>query len=307
MLKINLSGRKGKKKKAEVEEEVTVEVTEEVSGEEEVAGEVTEVISEEEHITEELTDVTVKEKKKRIVSSPVLVVILLIVAVAAAAYYKKDLILSLFHKEPEVVAPVQPPPPPPEPEVTVEPDPIFVTINRVSDVMPQKLWLTSLVIKSDGTYNIKGISFTHTSINDLLGGLGTIGNVADKNIPKKSKLSETVYNFNVSGVLSDVSVSEILDVIPTDGLVALAEPVVNRSKEFDVKFNSVPRAGQTYSEKDLPFVLEGSLEGLKKVIAELCPDDGDIRVYQMVILPASTGRPYDKVKASFSLRTISSI
>ena len=294
MLKINLSDRKSKKKKDEVEEDV--------------AGEVTDEISEEEHVTEELTDVTVKEKKKSIVSSPLLIVILLIVAVALAAYYKKDLILSLFHKEPEIVESVQPPPPPPPmPEVTVEPDPIFVTLYRVSDVMPQKLWLTSVVIKSDGTYDIKGISFTHASMNDLLGGLGTIGNVADKNIPKISKSSEAVYNFRVSGALSDVSVSEILDVIPTDGLVTLAETIVNRSKEFGVKFNSIPRAGKTYNDKDLPFVLEGSYEGLKKVIAELCPEDGEIRVYQMVIVPASTGRPFDRVKASFSLRTISTI
>jgi len=293
MLKINLSDRNGEKKKAEGEENVTGEVTEELSGEE--------------HVTEKLTDTIVAGKKRSSIGSPLLIIILLIVAVALTAYYKKDVIMSLLYKEPEIVEPLPPPPPPPEPEVTVEPDPIFIALNRVSEVVPQKLWFTSVIIKNDGTYSIKGISFAHASMNDLLGGLGTIGNVADKTIPGKSKSSETVYNFTVSGTLSDVSVSEILDVIPVDDLVALAEPVVNRSKEFGVQFKSVPRAGQTYSENDYPFVLEGSYEGLKKVIAELCPDDANFRVYQMVILPASTGTPYDKVKASFSLRTTSSI
>ena len=150
MLKINLSGKKGKKKKDEVEKDVAVEKTEE--------------ISKEEHITDELTDVSVEEKKKSKVRSLVLVVILLIVAVALTVYYKKDVIMFLFHKEPEVVKQVLPPPSPPEPEVKVEPDPIFVTLNRVSDVVPQKLWLTLVVIKNDGTYDIKGISFKHSSM-----------------------------------------------------------------------------------------------------------------------------------------------
>jgi len=137
--------------------------------------------------------------------------------------------------------------------------------------------------------------------------LGGIGNVSAKDVPQKSKSSETVYNFSASGVISSMDVPDILDVIPTDNLVAMAEPVINKSKEFEVKFNRLPESGQLYSDKDLPFVLEGPYEGLKKVIAELCPADGDIRVYRIVILPATTGKLFDRVRASFSLRTISSI
>ncbi|MFC1552711.1 hypothetical protein ACFL6P_09150, partial [Candidatus Latescibacterota bacterium] len=140
-----------------------------------------------------------------------------------------------------------------------------------------------------------------------LEGLGIAGTVSERVIPAKSGSSEAVYNFSVGGTLKSVKVPEILDIIPTDGLIALVEPVVKRSKELEVNFSRTPRSGQTYGDKDLPFSLEGTYESLKNVIAELCPADGNIRIYQIEILPATAGKPYNKIKASFSLRTISSI
>lgn len=294
MLKINLSDEEGKKKEIQEKEETLVQPTGEIPAK---------------TVSEKLVGGPVEEKKKRGVPSPLLIILLLIIAIAAVVYFQRDKILSLLPKRAEKVEPVPaPPPPPPEPEIAPkEPDPTFVALNKISEIIPRRVWISSAIIKYDGTYEIKGIAFSHSAAGSLGDALGGIGNVTAKNIPKKSKLSETVYNFSVNGAINDINVPEILDMIPTDDLVALAEPVVDKSKEFEVKFNRLPKSGQSYSDKDLPFVLEGSYEGLKKVIAELCPVDGDIRVYQIVILPATTGRPFDKVKASFSLRTISSI
>jgi len=107
--------------------------------------------------------------------------------------------------------------------------------------------------------------------------------------------------------MSGISVPEILDVIPTDDLVALATPVADRSKEFGVRFSGTPRTGTSYTDKDLPFKLAGTYGGLKQVVGALCPEDSPIRVYRMVIVPEAAGHPFDTVKASFSLRTISKI
>lgn len=207
------------------------------------------------------------------------------------------------------------PPPAPPPALVVEesapvpeePDPTFVAMNSISEVLPEGMWLSSVIINYDGSYNIRGIAFSHPAMGSLLTRLGTVGTVSERVIPAKSGSSETVYNFSVGGSLNVLKVPDILDNIPTDGLIALVDPVMKRSKELGVKFSRTPKPGQAYGDKDLPFSLEGTFESLKNVISEICPVDGNIRIYQIEILPATAGKPYNKIKASFSLRTISSI
>ncbi len=277
MLKINLSDKQGKKTKETGAETVAEKIVKEPAG----------------------------QKKKSAARSP-LVLVFLIVAIAAAIYMQKDRILSLFPKK-VVVQPV-PAPLLSEPEVAQkEPDPVFATLNKIGEIMPPMVWLSSVNIKYDGTYEIRGIAFSYSAADSMGNALGGIGNVTAKNIPQKSKSLETVYNLSASGTITGLKIPEILDVMPTDNIVALAEKVVTNSKEYGVNFIRRPESGQLYGENDLPFVLEGSYDGLKKVIADLCPEGGDTRVYQIAILPAITGRLFDRVRASFSLRTISSI
>lgn len=254
---------------------------------------------------------TKNQKTKSSGSQTRSLVLLVILAIVALVYFKKDMILSLFSGKPQVVEPVMaPPPPPPQPEsepVPKEPDPTFVVLNGIGEAVPQKVWLSSLVVMYDGTYEIKGIAFSHESINTLIASLGTLGKITSQSVPKETKLSETVYNFSVNGVFSNINVPEILDMIPTDNLISMAGGVTGKSSEIGVSFTGIPKSGQTYTEKDLPFAVEGSFEGLKKVVAELCPEGGDVKIYRLVIIPASPGRAFDKIKASFSLRTKSSV
>ena len=295
MLKINLSDKEGNKKNERGKEKTVVQPTTEVS---------------KQSADEELVEESVKEKKKISPRTLYLFVVLLVAAAAALVFFQKDMILSLLPgKADKVMPPPAPAPPPPEvePVVPEEPDPIFVALNRISEVIPEKVWLSTAIINYNGSYEIKGIAFTHSAMGSLVNALGAIGNVSGKVIPPKSKSSENVYNFSVSGTINDINVPEILDIIPTDGLISLVDPVIKRGKELEVKFNNIPKSGQSYSDKDLPFALEGSYKNLKNIIAELCPVNGDIRIYRIVILPATTGLPYDKIKASFSLKTISSI
>ena len=296
MLKINLSDKEGNKKEEMATEKTVVQSTIAVS---------------DKKADEEIVEESVRAKKKISPRILYLVVILLVVTAAALIYYQRDMILSLFPgKAEKVVLPPAPAPVQKEVEPVVvpeEPDPVFIALSRISEVIPEKIWFSTAIINYDGSYELRGLAFTHPAMNALADALGSIGSVSKKAFPAKSKSSETVYNFSVSGVFSNIDVPEILDIIPTDSLISLAEPVIKHSEEFKVKFSSIPKSGQSYSDKDLPFALEGSYESLKNVISELCPVNGDIRIYRIAILPATPGRQYDKIKASFSLRTISSI
>lgn len=234
---------------------------------------------------------------------------LLVLLVGAVGYLQKDFILGLFTHEAPVIESVAPPPPPkPEPEVVKsEPDPTFVALNSIGEAVMSHLWLTSAVIQYDGTYNIKGMAFTYEAMTETLSMLEKKGTITSKTIPGKMKSSEAVYQFNIDGVLSNIKVPEILDTIPPDKLVAAAETVKVNEKEFGIKFSKLPVAGRMYTDRDLPFSLEGSYEGLKNAIRALCPEGGNTRVFRITIAPLSPGRSFDKVKASFSLKTVSSI
>ena len=291
MLKINLSGDKKKKEAAEASSEET-----------KVNGEIPEDIEDE--LTDEAQPATNKKRQT------VLLGVLLVIATTAAVYFNLDKIMSYFPQKAEVVETVvapPPPPPEPEPEVVMEPDPTFVTLNKVGESVKERLWLTSVDIKFDGTYQLRGMSFSHASMNDMATLLKGLGSIEKATLPGKSKSAETIYRFTVAGTIGGVDVPEILDTIPTENLVNAAASVKGREKELGIKFTRLPKSGTNYTDNDRPFALVGSFTGLKEVIGALCPEGGNVRVFNLSIAPATPGRGFDKVQASFSLKTISSI
>ena len=252
-----------------------------------------------------------QEAKRRIRSFPVLI-FLIVLFILSLVYFQKNMILGLFAGRKEIPEPVilqpQPSQPPPEPEViSLEPDPTFVALNGISEVVPMRLWLSSAVVMYDGSYELKGIAFSHATVFSLIASLENLGAVTSKSIPQKLKSSEAVYTFSISGVLRNISVPEILDIIPTEKLIAITDAVKEQSKEYGISFTRFPQSGKTYTENDLPFGVEGSYEGLKNAIGALCPEGSDIKVYRLTISPASPGKAFDKINASFSLRMLSSI
>ncbi len=319
MLKINLSDREGSSREKQNLEEIIGDEGLEESVESEVfedsASE--KVIPERSEMMADMLGDAEKPKKPEKPAGKsgniIMMVVLgiIVIAVAAVIFTQKNRLISLFAKKTEVSSPL-PLPPPPAPEPVPEPvrtelDPTFVALSRISEIIPPRVWLSSATISSDGTYEIRGMSFSHDALGVFTSSLGSIGQVTDQDIPAKRTSSETVYYFSIAGGLTNITPPEILDIIPSDDLVATAEPVIKMSDDFGVVFKSVPVAGKTYTEQDLPFMLEGSFEGLKQVIGELCPQDGQIRVHRLVIKPASGSRMFDRVQASFSLRTTSSI
>jgi len=151
------------------------------------------------------------------------------------------------------------------------------------------------------------MAFAHDAIGVLLSSLGNIGAVTSENVPAKSKQSDAVYLFSAAGKLQNIKVPEILDLIPADRLQPLAENVTAKSDDYGVLFISLPKSGKVYTDKDMPFSLEGSFSGLRKVVADLCPEGGSTKIYRLVIASAAPGRMFDKVRASFALRTVSAI
>ena len=293
MMKINLSGDKEGKK----------------SNKTPVAFSASEGATLKQKVPEELLAEEKNDQKSKKSSLPLLMV-LLIVLIAAVVYLKRDFIVSFLPKKSPVIQPVATPPPAPPPKVEVveaEPDPTFVAMSKIAGAVTPRLWLTSALIKYDGTYQVRGIAFSYKSMNDMVAALEGIGTVTAKTIPGQSKSPETVYQFSVDGNIAGIKPPEILDVIPTGDLVADARTAAAHEKEFGIRFSRVPQAGRTYTDKDMPFTLEGPYEGLKKVISLLCPEDGKTRVFSLTIVPSSPGRTFDRVRASFSLKRVSAI
>ncbi|MBA7578747.1 hypothetical protein ES708_20612 [subsurface metagenome] len=259
-----------------------------------------------------------KKKKKKARKSRAgkkqlkLLLAVLIVLFIAVVVMQKDTIMTMI-KGGTVDEEIIMEPPPPEPEIMVaqdipeEPDPVFVAINNISSIIPERTWLTSFIVMFDGTYVIKGMAFTHGAAVTFGESLGGIGTVSSQTIPDEVKSSESIYNFTIAGSLHNIHVPEILDNIPTDNLIALASGIKGRGEELGISFTQFPETGKIYGEKSLPFGLLGTYEGLKEVVAELCPVDGDTRIYRLVIRPAEPGKGFDTINAAFSIRTVPSI
>ena len=236
-------------------------------------------------------------------------VLLLLAALLVFVWTQWDGIMGFFVAEapPPPAAPPQMVAPEPEPEPIVEPDPVFVIINDISSVLPPRAWLSQFVVSYNGGYEIKGMAFEHGAMITLGSVLESLGMMSDSVIPVQSSSAETVYPFSFTGSIDDFPSPDILDIIPADMLITQCGSVRDNSSEYDVEFTRFPVPGANYSGMDLPFELVGSYAGLKRVIAELCPDDSANRVYRLVVRSDTPGRVFDRVRAAFSIRRASSI
>jgi hypothetical protein len=197
--------------------------------------------------------------------------------------------------------------PEPIPEPVSEPDPVFVIINDISMVLPPRVWMSQFIVTFDGVYDIKGIAFDHGAAEEFGSMLDSLGSVADSVIPARSSSAEAIYPFSLTGSIDNFQSPDILDIIPADMLISQFGSLREKSAEFDVEFTRFPVTGANYSGMDLPFELVGSYAGLKRVIGEICPENSSNRVYRIVVRPDTPGRVFDRVRAAFAIRRVSSI
>jgi hypothetical protein len=251
-------------------------------------------------------------KKKKIAPLPVILVLLLILAIVAVIYFQRGMIQGLFKgkSKPAEVVPAQKIQPKPriklQPEPTAPLDPVFSTLSEITQIIPPKVWITSLTINHDWSFEVQGISFSYPAIDSLISSLSKSGKkTVVKHLPKRAKSAETVYRFSLSVKNDSLSVPDVWDIIPQDKLIAIADTMKNRSREFGVKFIRYPVKEKIYKENDLPFEIEGTYEGLMKIIPLICFEDKNVRIYRMVIKPSSHDKGFNRIRASFAVRMIS--
>ena len=277
-----------------------------------------------------VTEPSEKETVKKIKLSPdgaavpkktnkVLLAVLVIILIAAAGYYQKDLILKYLpaSKKAEVktppktvTAPVAKPEQQQKTEVKTAPDstspgidPAFGFFRKITGSMPEKVWLSSVEINYDGSFTLKAMSFDYKTIADFLKSLGSLAEITAKTIPPVSKSAEAVYNFSVSGKIINSSVPDIIDVVSSDSLAAYSFPFAASSRNTGVKIVRLPKAGAKYGDKDMPFVLDGGLDNVEKVVSEMFSGKRNLRLYKYFV-QSLPGMSYDKVRASFSVRSV---
>ena len=240
-------------------------------------------------------------------------VVFLLAIFGAGIYLSWDSFAAFFAGGPEAplpqaVVPISTPAPAPAAVVQAPaPEPVFALLSTLSEIIPPRVWLTNLILRFDGSYELQGMAFAYPVMAVLDSALVSLGTVTSRAYPPRSSSAETIYRFTVSGKAKGFTVPDILDLIPADTLAAYAAPVIKTSGQTGVTFAGAPQPGRTYREQDLPFSLVGSFAAVQQVIGGLCANDADIRVYQLEITPSEIGRPYDQVRARFSLRTKSSI
>jgi hypothetical protein len=184
-------------------------------------------------------------------------------------------------------------------------DPVLAALDRLSKSTPYHVWLTEAAVAADGSYDIRGMSFFTSSIDSLASGLDNTGSVIARDIPKPSNLPDKKYYFKISGKMSGIKITNNLAVIPLEMLISMGDSlksIAERGCAISVK---LPKKGQDVRDDDLPFVVEGSFSGLQKMLRELTLDSR-YRIHRLLIRPAGNGKTFNRVRASFSLRTSSS-
>ena len=248
-------------------------------------------------------------KKKTFIFHPLSLVILLILAIIVIAYFQREKIRGILKQKTKSVQAV-PTPPKPKLELPSEPkaplDPVYFTLSQVNQIIPPRVWVTLLVLNYDFSFDVEGISFSYPAIDSLIFSLEKYGKKSvKKHLPKKVKCAETVYHFSLSVKDDSLTVSDVLDIIPQDELIAIADTMKSKSKEFGVNFIRYPVKGKKYRESDLPFEIEATYEGLIKVMPLICFEHKNVRIHKMVIKPSSHDKGFNRVRASFALGMIS--
>jgi hypothetical protein len=184
-------------------------------------------------------------------------------------------------------------------------DPVLKALDRLFGATPAHLWLTEITISASGAYEAKGMSFSWPAMDTFAAALSALGSVSGKTIPPAAKAPETIYPFSVSGTLSGVKTAEILDAIPAGSLAALADSVKSLAASAGAAALKLPKSGQTIQDNELPFEIEGTYAGMKKVLGGIA--SGKTRVYRLQMRPAGNGTTFNRIRASFSFRTASTI
>ncbi len=185
-------------------------------------------------------------------------------------------------------------------------DAALSALGALNRATPPRVWLTSVTVTSEGAYELKGMSFSHEAMASFAQALSSAGTVALSNLPARVASPEHVYSFSVTGKLGGMASPGVLDTIPPDRLAALGDSLKTQSRTLGVAFVRLPRANAKYEESDLPFEASGTYEAVISMIRGLTAS-GKIAVHRISVNPAVTGGSFDRIRAGFSLRSVSAL
>ncbi len=214
------------------------------------------------------------------------------------------------HKPAAVVRPAQTLPAAPVP-VAIKTDssvsdPTISALAALKRAVPRSVWLTAVTLTSECAYSLKGMSFSHDAMTSFASSLSSAGSVASSDLPARVASPEHVYPFAVAGKLNGISPMGVLDVIPPDRMVALGDSLRAKSKSLGVTFVRLPRANAKYGENDLPFEAAGTYDAVMSMIDGLAAS-GRIAVNRISVIPAVSGGSFNRIRAGFSLRSVSAL
>ncbi len=177
-------------------------------------------------------------------------------------------------------------------------------LDALNRAAPPRVWLTSVTVTSEGAYELKGMSFSHEAMSSFAQALSSAGTIASRGFPARVASPEHVYSFSVAGKLGGIAPPGALDVIPPDGLAGIGASLKAKSQSLGVTFVRLPRTGAKYGETDLPFEAVGTYEAVMSMLNGLAVS-GKMAVNRISVNPAARGGAFDRIRAGFSLRSVS--
>ncbi|MHB9031344.1 MAG: PilN domain-containing protein [Candidatus Latescibacterota bacterium] len=209
---------------------------------------------------------------------------------------------------PSVPAPQPVAPAPPRPVIRARPvlprDPVLAVLDRISKMTPARVWLTAETVEADGTYELAGMAFSHDALLAFVSAMEKSGTVTAKNIPPEAASPDAVYRFTTAGKFSGVDAPGVLSAVSPEQLSALANTLRALRKFSGMTIIREPRPETLYGDDELPYEVEGSYSGVAAFLGKLV-SKGKYVIYRISIQPAVSGRPFNRVRVSFSIRTSS--
>lgn len=179
-------------------------------------------------------------------------------------------------------------------------DPVLAALGRIGRATPPRVWLTAADIRADGSYELEGMAFLHEAMGAFVATLERNGSVSGREIPVKMTAPDAVYRFTVSGRLTGSS--GVTGSIPPERLATLGKTFRGLRRAAGMTVVQAPGPGRAFGEQDLPFVVEGTYSGIDDLLGRFLSGQRCV-IHRMAIEPAAPGRPFNRVRASFSLRT----
>jgi hypothetical protein len=181
-------------------------------------------------------------------------------------------------------------------------DPVLILLDRINKATPARVWITGERVESGGTYEIQGMAFTHDALQAFVAALEKAGTITGKNIPSAATSPDTIYRFSIAGKYGGIDAPGVLGAVSSEQLSVLAKTLRSLRGSSGISIIREPRPGIIYGDDELPFEVEGTYSGIVSSLGKMI-SKGKYVISHISIQPSASGRPFNRVRVSFSVRT----